>query len=80
MKLPANIIAELRSQEGEFRRMEPPSGLDANTALGIRNAISASFVSGFRLVLFCCAGLSIGSALIAAWLITGAVPATFHSG
>jgi EmrB/QacA subfamily drug resistance transporter len=79
MKLPPSVIAELRSKEGEFRRMEPPSGLDASATLGIRDAVSASFVAGFRRVLFCCAGLSIGSALIAASLITGTAPATTNS-
>jgi EmrB/QacA subfamily drug resistance transporter len=76
MKLPPNIVEELRSKEGELRRMEPPQGLDPNIVLGIQNVISESFVSGFRVVLLCCAGLSIGSAVVASWLIAGAVPAS----
>lgn len=71
IKLPPNIIEELRAREGELRRMEPPGGLDSNVALGIRELISASFVSGFRVVLLCCAGLSIASVAVAWRLITG---------
>jgi EmrB/QacA subfamily drug resistance transporter len=71
MKLPSNIVEELRSREGELRRMEPPQGLDSDIVLGIQNVISESFVSGFRVVLLCCAGLSIGSVAAAGFLITG---------
>ena len=63
--LPANIVQDLRSREIELSGLEPPRGLDADTVAGIRQAISESFISGFRIVLLCCAGLSIGSALIA---------------
>jgi EmrB/QacA subfamily drug resistance transporter len=76
MRLSSNIIEELRSREGELRRMEPPQGLDSDIVLGIRGVISESFVSGFRVVLFCCAGLSIGSAVVAGWLIAGTASAT----
>ena len=63
--LPMNIVQDLRSREIDLAGLEPPQGLDANTVTGIRLAISESFLSGFRVVLLCCAGLSIGSALIA---------------
>jgi EmrB/QacA subfamily drug resistance transporter len=76
MRLPPNVIEELRSREGELHRMEPPQGLDSNIVSGIRGVISESFMAGFRLVLLCCAGLSIGSVVVAAWLIAGAAPAS----
>jgi len=63
--LPMNILQDLRSREIDLAGLEPPQGLDANTVTGIRLAISESFLSGFRVVLLCCAGLSIGSSLIA---------------
>jgi len=63
--LPANIVQDLRSREIELAGLEPPPGLDADTVEGIHQAISESLISGFRVVLLCCAGLSIGSALIA---------------
>jgi hypothetical protein len=69
MKLPPNIMEELRSREGELRRREPPQGLDQKPVLGIQDAISESFVFAFRVVLLCCAGLSVGSSVLAVWLI-----------
>jgi len=71
MNLPSNVMEELRSREGEFHRMEPPQDLAPNVVLGIREVISESFIFGFRFVLLCCAGLSIGSVAVAAWLVSG---------
>jgi hypothetical protein len=56
--------------------MELPEDLDSNMVLGIRGVISASFVFGFRLVLFCCAGLAIASVVVVGWLIAGTASAT----
>src|SRR6516165_7331709 len=72
LMLPSNIVQDIRSREVELAGLEPPKGLDPNTIVAIRGAISESFASGFRLVLFCCAGLSIGSALVAWRLIAPA--------
>ena len=72
LMLPSNIVEDIRSREVELAGLEPPEGLDPNTIVAIRGAISESFASGFRLVLFCCAGLSIGSALVAWRLIAAA--------
>jgi hypothetical protein len=65
LNLPVNIVQDLRSREIELAGLQPPRSLDMDTVAAIRHAISESFISGFRVVLFCCAGLSIGSALIA---------------
>jgi EmrB/QacA subfamily drug resistance transporter len=65
LNLPASVVRELRASEGELRRMEPPQGLGASTASHIQDVISQSFRFGFRVVLLCCAGLSIGSAAVA---------------
>ena len=69
LTLPPNIVQDIRSREVEVAALEPPDGLDTNTVVAIRAAVSESFVSGFRVVLLCCAGLSIASAVIARWLI-----------
>jgi EmrB/QacA subfamily drug resistance transporter len=83
LKLPPNVVQEIRSTEVELAGLQPPKGLEANTALAIRRAISESFASGFRVVLLSCAGLSMGSALMAWRLVapaatdeTGSVPQT----
>jgi len=65
LNLPVNIVEDLRSREIELAGLQPPPGLDTETVAAIRHAISESFISGFRLVLLCCAGLSVGSGLIA---------------
>jgi len=65
LNLPANIVQDLRSREIELAGLQPPRDLDTGTVAAIRHAISESFISGLRVVLLCCAGVSIGSALIA---------------
>jgi hypothetical protein len=69
LSLPQDIVKDIRSREVELAGLELPEGLDAHTGEAIRYAIAESFVSGFRVVLLCCAGLSIGSALLARQLI-----------
>lgn len=69
LSLPPNIVQDIRSREVELAALKAPEELDAHTASAIRAAISKSFASGFRVVLLCCAGLSIGSAVIAWWLV-----------
>jgi len=69
LMLPPNIVQDIRSREVELAGLQLPEGLDANANKAIRGAISASFTSGFRVVLLCCAGLSIASALVAWRLI-----------
>jgi len=65
LNLPANIVQDLRSREIALAGLQPPRDLDTGTVAAIRHAISESFISGLRVVLLCCAGVSIGSALIA---------------
>jgi EmrB/QacA subfamily drug resistance transporter len=69
LTLPQNVVHDIRAREVELAGLQPPQGLDANTVVAVRGAISESFISGFRVVLFCCAGLSIGSALVGLRLI-----------
>ena len=68
---PASVVRELRASEGELRSMVPPQGLDPSTASHIQDVISGSFSFAFRVVLLCCAGLSLGSAAVAWSLIAG---------
>jgi hypothetical protein len=65
LNLPPNAVQEIRSREIELAALQPPQNLDANDAATIRRAISEGFASGFRVVLFCCAGLSMASAVVA---------------
>jgi hypothetical protein len=70
--LPQNIVRDIRSREVELAGLELPQGVDARTVGAIRQAISESFVSGFRVVLLCCAALSMGSGFLAWQLIPAA--------
>ena len=72
LNISPNIIQEIRSREMELAALQPPQGLDANAVMTIRGAISESFISGFRVVLFCCAALSMASALVARHFVTPA--------
>lgn len=73
LRLPPNMVQEIRARGVELAGLEPPHGLDANAVVAIRGAIFGSFVSGFRVVLLCCAGLSIGSAVVA-WRLMAPAP------
>ena len=66
LQLPSNVVHEIRAREIELAGLELPQGLDSNTTTALRRAISEGFLSGLRVVLVCCAGLSVGSAA-AAW-------------
>jgi EmrB/QacA subfamily drug resistance transporter len=66
-RLPLNseTVREIRSKEIELAGMDLPKNLDANASAALRDAVSQAFLSGFRLILFSCAGLSIAGAAVA---------------
>lgn len=70
LQLPQNIVQEVRSKEIELAAIDLPSGLDANAVAAIRQAISESFRSGYRLVLLSCAGMAAASTVVAWKLIS----------
>src|SRR5229473_777898 len=65
LSLPAETVRELRSKEIELAGMELPRDLETDARAQVRTAVSQAFLSGFRVVLLCCSGLSIGSAFTA---------------
>jgi len=69
LSLPRDTVQELRSREADLAGLKLPEVLDGETVSAIQAAISQSFLSGFRVVLLCCAGLSIATAVVAWWLI-----------
>jgi hypothetical protein len=70
LAVPPKTAQEIRSKEIELAGMELPKNLDANASAAIKNAISDAFLAGFRVVLFSCAGLAIGSAGVASVLVS----------
>jgi EmrB/QacA subfamily drug resistance transporter len=65
LPLNSETVREIRSKEIDLAGMDLPKNLDANASAALRNAVSQAFLSGFRLILFSCAGLSIASAAVA---------------
>ena len=61
----ADIVHELESNAAKLGSLDAPSRADQQTAEGIRTAVAAAFVFGFRLIMLLCAGLAIASAAIA---------------
>jgi EmrB/QacA subfamily drug resistance transporter len=62
------VAQQIRSKKIELAGTELPKNLDANTRVAIRNDVSEAFLAGFRVVLFSCAGLAMGSAGVA-WVL-----------
>jgi len=67
--LSPDILQYVRSNEIKLAGLDLPSGLDTNTKALIRVSISNAFVFGFRVVMLVCAGLSLGSAVVASLMI-----------
>jgi hypothetical protein len=64
LPLNSETVREIRSKEIELAGMDLPKNLDANGSAALRDAVSQAFLSGFRLILFSCAGLSIASSAV----------------
>jgi predicted MFS family arabinose efflux permease len=69
LPLSSEPVREIQSKEIDLAGMDLPKNLDAHARAAAQTAISEAFLSGFRLVLFSCAGLSIASAAVAQILI-----------
>lgn len=67
LNLEPGILREVDSQRGRLAAIEIPQGIDRSSKEEIRRSIDASFVAGFRLVMYTASGLAILSAAIA-WL------------
>src|SRR5271165_5515220 len=66
LPIPDSARTELRSNETRLAALKAPAGVDPATATAIESSIAASFVSSFRLIMWICAALAVGSA-VAAW-------------
>ena len=73
MAMPADVRAEVQSNETKMAALKPPEGAEPQTAAAIGSAIRASFVFSFRLMMWICAALSLASAAIAWTMISGGV-------
>jgi hypothetical protein len=64
------IRVALYEQRVRLGGMEVPQSLEAATHKAVEDAVSASFISGFRVVMMVSVALSVSSA-VSAWLLIG---------
>ncbi len=74
LDLAPEVRAELDTQRDRLAGAEAPEGAGAEAQAAVRNAVDASFVTGFRLVMLVAAGMALASAL-SAWLLIEDKPA-----
>jgi predicted MFS family arabinose efflux permease len=68
LALPMSVLREVHTHDTSLAGLQAPADLDPNTKITVNNVIRRAFVSGFRIVMFICAGLSMASAMVA-WLM-----------
>jgi len=71
VNFPPAARQQLLSNRTMLAAIDPPSGLDPAQTANAKTAIDNSFLFAFRLVTFCCAALSIASAVTATLIIDG---------
>jgi hypothetical protein len=68
--LPPEILQQVQAGVTKLAGLPVPPGLDPGTAAAVRQLIAQAFVSGFRIVMLICAGLSVASAVVAGLMIS----------
>ncbi len=71
LNFPPAARQQLLSNRTRLAAIDPPSGLDPAQTANAKTAIDNSFLFAFRLVTFCCAALSVASAVTATLIIEG---------
>lgn len=67
--LPPAILQQVQADVIKLAGLPVPTGLDPGTTAAVRQLIAQAFVSGFRIVMLICAGLSVASAVVAGFMI-----------
>jgi len=80
LSLPPEVVKALESNRIRLAAIEIPSGLDPNVATAVKTDVDRAFLSGFRLIMFICAGLCVLSAGCAKVFIAGKVGMTRPAG
>lgn len=71
LPIPTSLRQAVEAQSGNLAGIKLPSGVDDATRTLLQHAIGQSFVDGFRVIMLICAGLALGSSLMAGLLIEG---------
>jgi EmrB/QacA subfamily drug resistance transporter len=69
LTLPPGVLAELQANENKLAGLQVPAGLSSSLKAAINASVREAFVFGFRVVMWICAGLSLGSTAVAWCLI-----------
>jgi hypothetical protein len=69
LSLSPSVVQELRANEIKLAGLPVPAGLGSIATAEIRKSVNESFVYGFRMVMWICAGLSLASAAVAGLMI-----------
>ena len=69
LSMAPEVAQQIRSKEIELAGMELPHSLDGDGKALAKKTVSQAFLAGFRVVLFSCAGLAVGSAGVASVLV-----------
>jgi EmrB/QacA subfamily drug resistance transporter len=73
LSLSSNTLHEIQAGEIDLAGLQLPADLDTNTNAAVRELIRQSFVGGFRLVMWICAGLALASSAVA-WAMISVQP------
>ena len=68
--LPADSLREIQAGEINLAALQLPSALDPDQRVSVQKSVRNSFVFGFRMVMWICAGLALASAAVAAGMIS----------
>lgn len=74
VSLAPGVVQQLQESEIKLAGLQVPDSLDPNTKRKIQEFINLAFVSGFRIIMLICTGLSLASAAVT-WLMIRKDPA-----
>ncbi len=78
--VPDNVRSELQSNATRLAALRAPAGVDSQTGAVIESSIVASFLFGFRLMMWICAALALASAAVTWRMIQGSTRPAVISG
>jgi len=69
LSLPPAVLQQLQAEETKLADLQGPASLDPYMQAVIADFIKQAFVSGFRVVMWICSGLSLTSAMVAGLMV-----------
>jgi EmrB/QacA subfamily drug resistance transporter len=72
--VPPGIAQQIKLEETKLAGMPLPAGIDSDTQAVLKKSVGEAFVFGFRVIMWICAGLSVGSAVVAWAMVSSGKP------